>query len=164
MSIYLEKFPGKIQEILKYFHGIRLAASREGHAGWANYDEQFRLKKERHPSSSWGVVDYELWVMYINASPGQPSQPFDSTNTMNAGCSDSAFQQGEARSQDSEQEARGIGQVPSRTMGQPNPFKSGGCCFAFNKGSCSRNPCKFRHRCISCGGPHPQVHCYMGRN
>ena len=26
-------------------HDIRLAASRQGHVGWAKYDERFRLKK-----------------------------------------------------------------------------------------------------------------------
>ena len=162
MSIYLEKFPGKVQEILKYFHGIRLAASREGHAGWANYDEQFRLKKERHPSSSWGVVDYELWVMYINVSPGQSSQPFDGMNT---GYSNSTFRQGEAWTQYPRFRAgnQGDRSGPKSDNGAAKPFKSGGCCFAFNKGSCSRNPCKFRHRCISCGGPHPHVHCYGGQ-
>ena len=54
MSIYLEKFPGKAQELIKYMHSIRLAAGRPGHLGWSKYDEQFRLKKERHPTSSWG--------------------------------------------------------------------------------------------------------------
>ena len=60
MSVYLEKFPGKSQELIKYMHDIRLAASRQGHVGWAKYDEQFRLKKERYPTSSWGrlILNY----------------------------------------------------------------------------------------------------------
>ena len=33
MSIYLEKFPGKAQDMLKYMHNIRLAAGRQGHLG-----------------------------------------------------------------------------------------------------------------------------------
>lgn len=72
MAIYLEKFPGKAQDMLKYMHNIRLAAGRQGHLGWAKYDKQFRLKMERHPTSSWGVVDVKLWVMFI--SPGQLQQ------------------------------------------------------------------------------------------
>lgn len=55
MSIYLEKFPGKAQDMLQYMHNIRLAAGRQCHLGWAKYDEQFRLKMERHPTSSWGL-------------------------------------------------------------------------------------------------------------
>ncbi len=41
MSIYLEKLQGKVQDMLKYMHNIRLAASRQGHLGWSKYDEQF---------------------------------------------------------------------------------------------------------------------------
>ena len=40
--------------------------------GWAKYDEQFRLKKERYPTSSWGEVDVELWVMLVAQDQGQP--------------------------------------------------------------------------------------------
>ena len=54
-------------------HNVRLAASRVGHNGWSKYDEQYRLKKERNPSVSWGVVDYELWIMFVN-TPSGPAQ------------------------------------------------------------------------------------------
>jgi hypothetical protein len=30
------------------------------------YDEQFRLKKSKNPSSSWGVIDNELWLIYLS--------------------------------------------------------------------------------------------------
>ena len=73
MSIYLEKFPGKAQEMLRYMHNVRLAANRVGHNGWSKYDQQYRLKKERNPSMSWGVVDYELWIMFVN-TPSGPAQ------------------------------------------------------------------------------------------
>ena len=53
-------------------HDIRLAASRQGHVGWAKYDEQFRLKKERYPTSSWGRLIFELCVMLIAQDQGQP--------------------------------------------------------------------------------------------
>ena len=43
MSIYLEKIPSKAQELLRYMHNTRLAASRVGHSGWASYEEHFRL-------------------------------------------------------------------------------------------------------------------------
>lgn len=55
MAIYLKEFPGKAQDMLKYMHTIRFAAGKQGHLGWAKYDEQFRLKMERHPTSSWGL-------------------------------------------------------------------------------------------------------------
>ncbi|CAC5401645.1 unnamed protein product [Mytilus coruscus] len=60
MAILLEKWPMKAQEYLKYMQSIRLASSRGTNNGWAVYDDQYRLKKERFPSSSWGVIDQEL--------------------------------------------------------------------------------------------------------
>jgi hypothetical protein len=33
--------------------------------GWVQYDEQFRLRKARYPTSSWGVVDMELWLLCV---------------------------------------------------------------------------------------------------
>jgi hypothetical protein len=53
MSIYQEKFPGKAQELLRYFYSIRLTAAKKGDSGSASYYEQFRLNKERHPKVVW---------------------------------------------------------------------------------------------------------------
>ena len=44
-----------------------------GHSGGFKYDEQYRLKKEHNPSMSWEVVDYELWIMFVN-TPSGPAQ------------------------------------------------------------------------------------------
>ncbi|CAC5363060.1 unnamed protein product [Mytilus coruscus] len=65
MAILLQKWPTKAQEYLKYMQSIRLASSRGTNNGWAVYDEQYRLKKERYPTSSWGVIDQELWVLCV---------------------------------------------------------------------------------------------------
>ena len=65
MSIMLEKWSSKAQEYLKYMQSIRLAVSRSFGNGWIVYDEQYRLKKARFPSSSWGVIDQELWVLCV---------------------------------------------------------------------------------------------------
>jgi hypothetical protein len=66
-SIMIEKHPGKAQELLKYLRDIRLAAYRAPSAlAWVQYDEQFRLKKSKNPSSSWGVIDNELWLIYLS--------------------------------------------------------------------------------------------------
>ncbi|CAG2254710.1 unnamed protein product [Mytilus edulis] len=65
MAILLEKWPMKAQEYLKYMQSIRLASSRGTNNGWAVYDDHYRLKKEHFPSSSWGVIDKELWVLCV---------------------------------------------------------------------------------------------------
>ncbi|VDI02979.1 Hypothetical predicted protein [Mytilus galloprovincialis] len=45
MSVYIEKYSTRAQELLKYMRDIRLAATRS--ENWATYDEQFRLKIEK---------------------------------------------------------------------------------------------------------------------
>ena len=45
---------------------VRLGASRCANLGWKMYDEQFRLRKAQDPASSWSLVDYELWLIYMN--------------------------------------------------------------------------------------------------
>ncbi|KAK6181459.1 hypothetical protein SNE40_009304 [Patella caerulea] len=45
-------------------HPSRLAASRG--EGWVEYDQQFRYKRALDPSSSWAVVDYELWLLTMS--------------------------------------------------------------------------------------------------
>jgi len=47
---------------------IRMAAKRCGpnNFGWKNYDEQFRLKIAGNPSASWGEIDLEFWLIYVN--------------------------------------------------------------------------------------------------
>ena len=46
-----------------------------GHNGWPKYDELYRFKKERCPSSFWGTVDYELRVMFVNTPTGLANSP-----------------------------------------------------------------------------------------
>ena len=45
---------------------VRLGASRCANLGWKMYDEQFRLRKTQDPACSWSLVDYELWLIYMN--------------------------------------------------------------------------------------------------
>ncbi len=66
-SIYLEQFPGRHQEMLKYLHTIRMASHR-GY-GWQVYDKQFRLRVSRSPQLSWGTINPDLWLMYITGKP-----------------------------------------------------------------------------------------------
>ena len=64
-SIYLNAHPNSAQGLLKYMLNIKLGASRSKDLGWRDYDQQFRMKKERNPSLFWGDIDMELWVFSI---------------------------------------------------------------------------------------------------
>lgn len=67
-SIYCKAHPQRLQELLKYMHTVRLCASRcYQNQGWKSYDEQYRMRKARDPSSSWANVDVELWLMYVGS-------------------------------------------------------------------------------------------------
>ncbi|XP_078331937.1 uncharacterized protein LOC111128733 isoform X2 [Crassostrea virginica] len=66
-SIYLEAHPDRTQQILKYMHDIRLGA--ETSKGWVVYDEQYRLKMSISPFNNWGVIDSELWLVYMTPKP-----------------------------------------------------------------------------------------------
>ena len=68
-SLMLEKFPYKGLEFFKYMHRVRMAASRGYSLGWVNYGEQYRLRKATSPSSSWGVVNMELWMLCVSTPP-----------------------------------------------------------------------------------------------
>lgn len=63
MSVMLEKFRTRAQEMLKYMRDIRLAAARS--QGWFKYDEQYRLRKASHPESSCGVINHEFRLIYM---------------------------------------------------------------------------------------------------
>jgi hypothetical protein len=76
-SIYCSAHPEKFQDFLKYMSMVQLGASRCANLGWKMYDEQFRLRKAQDPTSSWSLVDHELWLIYMNnikSSPGTGNQ------------------------------------------------------------------------------------------
>ena len=69
ISVYCRTHPNRFQELLKYLYMVRVGASRcpANSLGWKAYDEQFRLRKACDPTSSWAVVDVELWLLYISS-------------------------------------------------------------------------------------------------
>ena len=73
MSVYIEKYRTRTQELLKYMRDIRLAASRS--KNWAVYDEQFRLKIENKNNLSWGNIHGEYWLLHVKnpSTSGQHS-------------------------------------------------------------------------------------------
>ena len=135
-SIMLEKLSSKGLELIKYMQTVRMAATR-GHAeGWIQYNEQYRLCKAHSPSSSWDVVDMELWMLLVST--------LKTTHTFDSGFPKQQYQ-GSNNRQDNrslEFNCRGI------------------VCKLFNKGFCSfGKKCKFPHKCSKCNGNHPLTSC-----
>ena len=71
ISIYISAHPESTQGLLKYMYTVKLGASRSTGLGWRDYDQQFRLKKSKCPALSWGTVDQELWLLYMQYVPSQ---------------------------------------------------------------------------------------------
>ena len=67
-SIYLQRHPSRVQELLKYADIVITAASRFGGWGWRSYDQQFRMRQQSQPSRSWSIIDGELWALYVATS------------------------------------------------------------------------------------------------
>ena len=71
VSIFILAHPDKTLQLLKYMHDVRLGAEKSN--GWVTYDEQFRLRMSINPSQNWGVVDSELWLLYMTPTLGKSS-------------------------------------------------------------------------------------------
>ena len=70
-SIYCSAHPATYSDMLEYIHTIRFGAKRS--QGWKNYEEQFRLRKSQDPTSSWALIDQELWLLYLYSNPSNPN-------------------------------------------------------------------------------------------
>ena len=133
-SIYLQRHPSRVQELLKYADIVRTAASRFGGWGWRSYDQQFRMRQQSQPSRSWSIIDGELWALYVVTSTNKTTSdhPFRPRGVNTGG-----FRQQFQRS------------VASNKGG----FKKATTdhfCFDFNKHSCARKNCRYLHKCSKC--------------
>lgn len=65
-SIYCVKHSSQAVHLFRYMATIRKGAERSPNScNWREYDVQFRLKKSIDSSLSWGSVDAELWLFYM---------------------------------------------------------------------------------------------------
>ena len=133
ISIFLERFPHRAQELLKYLRDIRLASSRS-HTWW-QYDEQYRHLQASNPSNNWGVINVELWLLYVSGSPQNPvrltSPSFTSTQ-----------------------------QKVATNRSYNNASPSSLTCNFFNAGRhCRFTNCRYKHACQLCGGNHRRTVC-----
>ena len=70
IGIYCSVHTDHFNELLKYMYTIRLGSKSISGSGWIQYDEQYRLRKAMNPSSSWSIMDSELWLLYMNNNHG----------------------------------------------------------------------------------------------
>ena len=151
-SVYLSVHPHRFQELLKYIHIIRSAASRVSGWGWRSYDIQFRLRQQQQPQRSWSLIDVELWALYIASSPVHnvaPSPQFE-------GVSQSGNFRGPAQKK---------GRImPTQAMLLHQKMAANKQCFKFNRAGCDNKKCSFAHKCALCGeSDHGSSKCKKGK-
>ena len=153
MSVYIEKYRTRAQELLKYMRDIRLAASRS--ENWAVYDEQFRLKIEKNPNLSWGNIHGEYWLLHVN-SPSTSGQH--------------SYQTGQQQTYVPRIYTQNKMQLSSNQVNPQNNIKpranqqsvnASMYCRYYNNGTdCPYFPrCRFKHVCELCEGRHRRAHC-----
>lgn len=81
MSIYVGSHPESAMGLIKYMYTVKLGASRSSGLSWYEYDQQFRYKVHKNSEVSWGVVDQELWLLYMqhSQSTSLPATSFPQT-------------------------------------------------------------------------------------
>lgn len=130
MSVLIHKFPTRSQELLQYASLIRYAARVHRGLGWAIYDFKFRQKASVNKSLDWSLVDNQLWLTIFTVSPAVLNEEYP---LFSNGPQHSAYKKG------------------GDNRGTCNPYN--------RYGTCSRDPCHFRHVCNKCSGSHPGCDC-----
>ena len=148
-AIYLRAHPNRTQELLKYGHIIRMASTRFQGWGWRTYDRHFRLRQKSHPHNSWAVIDGELWTLFV-AVPA-----FNVVPQAQGGVNNSfrgSNQKGSTPKSTQGAQTGGAQHTTYRApqKGKGRKFGKNFCYHFNNKGSCSRQDCKFNHTCSSC--------------
>lgn len=155
-SIVLEANLNCAQDLLKYCHLIRSAASRYYGYGWRDYDIEFRHRYHKK-GGSWAGIDGELWLLHV-VGGGPPRGVRGQDRPLGRSAPWSNRREWKRTYNPSTSQTQGKGRlVPPRS---PN-FRSGICHeFNFRSGACSRKDCRYAHKCSLCGASgHGKVFC-----
>ena len=141
MSIYLKRYPAKLQDLLQYMSTIRSAATQGTPFGWRVYDEQFRARLAQVPGTSWAEVNTNLWLKVM--TPQLQAQQIGSHANTN-----SSFSYGGER-----------GTSRQYADNSNNNIR----CNAYNLKVCHFQNCKYIHKCLKCWGSHKISDCPSNR-
>lgn len=165
MSVMLEKYRTRSQELLKYMRDIRLASKRSDKRGWGTYDEQYRLRKQRDPHSSWGIINQEYWLLYVTRDNNSIHQQVNQKAYISPSTNVHVYPQSK---QGQNPQSMSLTNQP---MGRPSTTNlphinkaiktNTQYCRFYNQGfDCQFFPrCRYLHQCETCGGKHRRIHC-----
>ena len=142
------KVQPEVAKLMAYGVLINQAAREHTPDRWLTYDLKFRELVGAKKDDTWNELNVGLWNCFFTSQTKWLSQKTCSE------CLEGGHNAWECTSQGE------IG-AKKRLVPQSGPVAKRRYCFPFNnKGACDRGgTCQFWHRCLECGGDHPQVYC-----
>lgn len=140
--------PSRGADLFEYARIIALAEQEHSGNAWQRYDVAFRRKAANKRLTKWSDIDPTLWN---RAFSGQ-SRP----SAFCSICLDASH-----TTTSCPLYAPGPGQIRSTALSGPSSVGRKPICINFNRGTCKRNPCPRRHKCLTvgCEGDHPYTEC-----
>ena len=181
VSVLVEQFPQYIKHFLSYLSTI-VSKSSNKNLSWVAYDAAYRRKAANMKSLCWGVIDVNLYTTWFSGLGQMPtcSQCLSNDHDSSSCPSTSLFGQLQGtpafspypRTQNWNQvslagapfqqlAATQLPIQPPANSRAPTSFLHE-ICGDFNArgGSiCTHDPCRYVHKCKSCGGSHPASQC-----
>ncbi|MCP3891368.1 MAG: hypothetical protein GY702_21255 [Desulfobulbaceae bacterium] len=145
-EIYVQQWTGAAGDMFAYINRIAGLQKTESGFIWRHYDEQFRKIQSKYRNDknktmklSWGTVHSKIL---------SGAKELDQLAVQNFRKNQNASQSPPA-------------QTAARGQSNSNDFQSpkNGTCDRYNKGSCTFNPCRYKHVCGVCFKRHPSIKC-----
>ena len=146
MAAMAQKFPESTLELCTYFYTVLRVRTEFRGGMWRPYDQHFHKRAAASGNRNRSHIDGDLYAQCFTgrAKEVEPCTHCGSIKHLAHLCPKKGKE--EAKSQPA------TNQVAKRSRpgtGQP------GICYDFNRGSCSRNDCRYLHICLKCRGPTP---------
>ena len=156
------RHPEVIADMMAYMVMIVKAADEYAGLAWVRYDEAFRSQAAAKKDAQWSKVNPSLFAQCFTGRAHNQAHcdlclsSLHSTQDCvlgNTPLSDTTakLQSVEASLLAISNNLRGPHRMPQR--------KPAGLCRAWNGGSCTHYPCKYKHACTHCMGPHSACRC-----
>ena len=161
--------PHLTTSLIRYQGLIAGFANSYAASAWLAYDIAFRHLVANDPGVPWDRVDEETFTVHLRSAPPLPRcftchatghLAQQCTRRASASGSRSAITSTPGLSASSSRSVPSALVLPSQASRGPSTGGSLPICFNWNgRGGCTRQPCRFLHRCSQCGLDHPRSAC-----
>ena len=154
-ALLSSRFPHKAPELFAYQASIIRAEQNFDDRRWVAYDRRYRREAFAQKSLDWSTPNAQLYnEAFTGHARAVPRCSF-------------CLQEDHVAQVCSRNPSRpwfGWLSGPAQSTSGLAVGQSPECCRRFNNGRCKQSAlsCRFSHRCIDCGGPHPRTNCSRG--